>query len=153
MDFLHDAGNKVEVINFIIAKILSLTELPSYVQDIYVTADTDVLHKGSGPDMSRCDHEEADSRIPVHLVHAASNLSVIKVRTMDTDVAVVLCRQMINLPPDIEVWLVMGKGNNVTQLCINDVIESLGPPIARHSHFFMHPPDVTRCLHFLEKER
>ena len=29
--------------------------------------------------MSRCDHEEADSRISVHLTHAAANHSVMKV--------------------------------------------------------------------------
>ena len=55
---------------------------------------------------------------------------------MDTDVAVVLCQQVINLPPDVEVWIVMGKGSNVTQLCINDVVESLGPGIARALPFF-----------------
>lgn len=55
---------------------------------------------------------------------------------MDTDVAVVLARQVINLPPGVEVWLVMGRGSNVTQLCMNDVVESLGPDMTRALPFF-----------------
>lgn len=54
---------------------------------------------------------------------------------MDTDVAVALSRQVINLPPGVEVWIVMGRGSKVTQLCINDV-ESLGPDMTRALPFF-----------------
>ena len=42
-------------------------------------------------DMQKCDHEEADTRISVHVLHALQKgASRVNVRTLDTNVAVIL---------------------------------------------------------------
>jgi len=56
---------------------------------VYITAGESVL--SAGPDMPECNHEEADTRIVVHVLHALQQgMKTTEVRTMDTDIIVIL---------------------------------------------------------------
>lgn len=39
-------------------------------KQVYITSGNRVLNAGIGPSMGRCNHEEADTRILVHILHA-----------------------------------------------------------------------------------
>lgn len=64
--FLRDEGNKQELFQFLSQKISSF-DYPEG-KEVFVTSDVNVLTKGSSHDMLPCDHEEADTRLLVHLV-------------------------------------------------------------------------------------
>ncbi len=58
---------------------------------VYVTSGESVLHSGSTNAMPNCNHEEADTRIVVHMQQALQQgMRKIEVRTVDTDVVVIL---------------------------------------------------------------
>ena len=87
-------------------------------KEVFVTSDVNVLTKGSSHDMLPCDHEEADTRLLVHLVDALKNgCSTCVVHTVDTD---------ITINPSIRIWVAFGKGKAFTYLHINSICHSLG---------------------------
>ena len=58
---------------------------------VYITSEASVLTVCSSSPMSNCNHEEADTRIAVRVLHALQQgLTTVQVRTVDTDVVVVL---------------------------------------------------------------
>ena len=68
--------------------------------------------------MEPCDHEEADTRLLVHLLDALYNgYTSCLVHTVDTDVIVVLIgkfHQLITLCEDVNIRVAYGKGKNFT---------------------------------------
>ena len=64
--------------------------------------------------MSICNHEEADTRIAVHILHALEQgIKIIKVRTVDTDVITILVGAYFNLAmtqPQVDIWVAFGYG-------------------------------------------
>ena len=58
---------------------------------VYITSEESVLTVCSSSPMPNCNHEEADTRIAVRVLHALQQgLTTVQVRTVDTDVVVVL---------------------------------------------------------------
>ena len=49
--------------------MLSTRQLPDR-KELYITEDDCVKHMSEGTPMGQCNHEEADTRILVHLLHA-----------------------------------------------------------------------------------
>ena len=76
----------------------------------------EVLSKPPLPDRSSiapCTHEEADSRMLLHVAHAARNgHHKIMIQTVDTDVVVVAVAVARTLQPEDELWLAFGTGKN-----------------------------------------
>jgi len=66
--FLADIDNKKELFSFLSIK----TAEENYTDDkvVYITAGDQVHHVGNSPPMELCNHEEADTRVLVHLLHA-----------------------------------------------------------------------------------
>ena len=62
MDFLHDS--KI----FLKYKVAEATFPPDSL--VYVTSGESVLHTSSSNHMPDCNHEEADTRIVAHVLHA-----------------------------------------------------------------------------------
>ena len=78
--------------------------------------------------LSPCSHEEADSRMMLHVAHAAHhNHHKIIVRTVDTDVVVLAVHIAQNLGPEDELWLKFGTGKNLRYLAAHTIASSLGP--------------------------
>ena len=60
-------------------------------KEIIVTSGTTAVLRGSDRSMELCDHEEADTRLFIHLLDALQNgCTNCLVRTVDTDVIVIL---------------------------------------------------------------
>jgi len=55
-----------------------------------MTPGDEVRHVGNSPPMEQCNHEEADTRVLIDLLHALQTSSLGMVRTRDTDVVVIL---------------------------------------------------------------
>lgn len=89
-----------------------------------------VISQDSNDPMPSCNHEEADTRIVVHVVHALEHGATnIQVRTVDTDVIVILVgryHELITSTPTADIWVAFGMGKNFCFYSINNICESLG---------------------------
>jgi hypothetical protein len=77
-------------------------------------------------------HEEADSRMMVHISSLKSPSNVV-VRSADTDVMAILLGNIHKLSPGISVWLEAGiqSKNNLRYIEINALASKLGPHLSR----------------------
>lgn len=80
--------------------------------------------------MEECNHEEADTRIIVHLLHALNHGSTtVLVRTVDTDVVVILVgkfKQLKEARENLDIWVAFGMGKTFSYLNINQLCCDLG---------------------------
>ena len=85
--------------------------------------------------MQNCNHEEADTRIVVHVLHALKQgEQTICVRTVDTDVVVILAgtfHDLVATQPLADIWVAFGMGKNYRFYHITAICESLGEPQSR----------------------
>ena len=86
LDFLRDSRNKIELFSFL-TQAVSKYSFPEQ-KSIYITEEDCVISGGEFPAaMPACTHEEADTRVIIHLLHAASTgCKKIVIRTVDTDI-------------------------------------------------------------------
>ena len=76
--------------------------------------------------LAPCSHEEADSRMLLHVSHAANHgHHKILIKTVDTDV-VVLAVSVAQGPED-ELWLAFGTGKSFRYLAAHEIAAGLGP--------------------------
>ncbi|ELU01310.1 hypothetical protein CAPTEDRAFT_215858 [Capitella teleta] len=81
--------------------------------------------------LAPCSHEEADTRILLHLANAVAcgHISVL-IRTNDSDVVVLAVRATQILKdqiPSLSVWIGFGTGNNYRYISVHEIVENLGP--------------------------
>ncbi|KAG7170274.1 hypothetical protein Hamer_G016077 [Homarus americanus] len=76
------------------------------------------------PQIVQCTHEEADTRIFVHVAHMVSVGYKVMVRTMDSDVVRLVVSVAAKL--DTEIWVAFGTGNNFHYIAAQLIAESLG---------------------------
>ena len=75
--------------------------------------------------LTNCNHEEADSRLFLHVRHAAAlGLKKVIIRTVDTDVVVLAVANVHNLQTDA-LWVSFGVGKNKRFLDINAIASKL----------------------------
>ena len=90
--------------------------------------------------MSNCNHDEADTRIMVHIQHALQRgMTRIQVRTVDTDVIVVVVGpfyELVRSQPLAELFVTFGMGKNYQLISMNAICSSLGEPRARSLPIF-----------------
>ena len=130
MDFLHDSTNKKELFAFLTTKVEQFNCPASTA--MYVPSGQSVLSISSGSPMQSCNHEEADTRVVVHILHALEHGErTVLVRTVDTDVVVILVGTFHNLAavqPLLDIWVAFGTGKNYRFYNINAICASLGEP-------------------------
>ena len=125
-DFLRESENKTELFCFLCDVIVN------YECDkiLVSTSGTDV--QTNKPDvlnlneLQNCNHEEADTRIALHVKDAMnSGYRNVLIRTVDTDVIVILVSvsQMLD---EGEVWMLFGKGNSTKYINVHTVANNLG---------------------------
>ena len=74
-----------------------------------------------------CSHEEADSRLFLHVADAVKNgYRKLLVRTVDTDVVVVAIATLNRTKPD-ELWVVFYTGGHFRFIPIHEVAAAVGP--------------------------
>ena len=85
--------------------------------------------------MLQCDHEEADTRMCIHLKDALEkDARNILIRTVDTDVVVILVVvilvglffTLLTEYPSFELWVAFGMGKSYQEIRINSVYDKLG---------------------------
>ncbi len=81
---------------------------------MFIFIGSSVLCKGSCVPMSSCDHEEADTRMCIHIKDCLEKgARVIFVRTVDTDVIVIIAGLFFQLQltyPGVDIWVAFGMG-------------------------------------------
>ena len=93
MDYMRDPMNKQKLFDILTFKVEEFN-WPS-TKAVYVTSGEVVLYKDSSIAMQNCNHEEANTRIVVHVMHALQHgAKTIQVRTVDTDVCSHSCRHI-----------------------------------------------------------
>ena len=125
--FLRIDANKTELFSFLANHITHL-ELPTNKQ-LVTTLGSGVLCIPSRDirHLATCDHEEADTRMILHLADAArEGFHRILLRTVDTDVVVlaVAAAAKLNLQ---ELWEAFGTGKHFRYIPIHEIAVSLGP--------------------------
>ncbi len=127
-DFLRDSTNKHELFTFLSSKIANM-KCPER-KKVVTTSDATALILGSNQSMGPCDHEEADTRLLIHLQDALQNgCTTCLVCTVDTDVVVILIgkfHHLLTLCPDVNVWAAFGTGKSFTYYYVNAIYEDLG---------------------------
>ena len=85
-DFLKVAANKTELYHFLTEQV-EASKIPANKM-MFVTSEDKVVCKGTDQQMPRCDHEEADTRIIVHVRDSLQrgDNHVMVHTTVDTDV-------------------------------------------------------------------
>ena len=89
--------------------------------------------------MGLCDHEEADTRLLIHLQNAFERGSTTcLVHTVDTDVLFLVIGQfyeLVTLYPAADIWVAFGRDRNFTHLLVSAICHALGKKQI-HSHGF-----------------
>lgn len=100
---------------------LGLKHVDTYDDRVRLNSQLDVSH------IDRCSHEEADTRLLLHCLHAGENGSnTVAIRTVDTDVVVLAIAFFSKLQLK-ELWIHFGVGKNVRLLAIHELSSVFGP--------------------------
>ena len=126
--FLRVNENKTELFHLLAEQV---TSIKMDGKEIYCTLEDQVL---SSPNFTQddkvriepCTHEEADTRIMLHVADAAEHgFKKIMVRTVDTDVVVILISHIQDILAQ-EVWIAFGIGKNCRFISAHEIATKLG---------------------------
>ena len=130
--FLRENINKTQLFKFLSGALLLWFNLKD--KQLVVT-DGEVCSKLSLSELSSlapCTHEEADSRMMLHVSHAARHgHNKIMIRTVDTDVVVLAVSVVHHLQPENELWIAFGTGKGFRYLAAHEIAARLGPDKAQ----------------------
>lgn len=124
--FLRVDDNKTGLFRLLAEEVVSI-DAPG--KEVYSTQGNQVVSNGTRQTLEGlqpCSHEEADTRIFLHVLDAAQQHQRIMIRTIDTDVFVLAVSQMQRIPQN-EVWLAFGTGKQFKYYPIHEIARSLGP--------------------------
>lgn len=135
--FLQNSDNKTELFT-LLSEAVAAYDLQEG-KELHITGKR-VISKNSSIPMPETDHEEADTRMCLHLLDAIQkSLTYILVRTVDTDVIIILISIFFNLltyKPNFELWVAFGKGKHFRYYLINDICNELGENMSQALSFF-----------------
>jgi len=99
------------------------------------TSQEHVISHGSDYVMGQCNHEEADTRIVVHIRHALERgAESVLVRTVDTDVVVILVGKFHDLlayNQRAKLWVAFGMEHHFSLMYVNKICSTLGESKSR----------------------
>uniref|UniRef100_A0A1X7T7W9 Tesmin/TSO1-like CXC domain-containing protein n=1 Tax=Amphimedon queenslandica TaxID=400682 RepID=A0A1X7T7W9_AMPQE len=123
--FLRNDMNKTELFAFLITHIrhLQLTNkqvITTNGLEVLCIPSQDTSH------LAPSDHEEADTRIILHLSDAINKgFNKILIRTVDTDVFVLLLAAAAKMKIE-KLWIAFGTGKNFRYIPVHDIVTSIG---------------------------
>ena len=127
-DFLKVDANKTELYHFLSQQVSSI-RIPEH-KLMFITSEFSVISMGTDQPMPRCDHEEADTRMIVHVRDSLDRgNNQIMIRTVDTDVLIILIGQFhssCEQNPNADIWVGFGTGKQFRYYHINTICEQLG---------------------------
>ncbi|KAK3910837.1 Protein dachsous [Frankliniella fusca] len=126
-NFLRDSNNKKQLFS-LLAKSLQSLFIPGV--EVYSTTDSDVVCSSSAADLSfisPCNHEEADSRMILHVADASrKGLKTCMIRTSDSDVLVLAVAYAKQIESQT-LWVSIGTGKHHQLINATAISEHLGP--------------------------
>ncbi|KAG1701225.1 Low-density lipoprotein receptor-related protein 2 [Nymphon striatum] len=138
-NFLRVDSNKTELFQFL--SMVLVESIFEHGKELVVTVGENVESTPLQEDLESlgpCNHEEADSRMFLHVAHASRHgHEKILVRTVNTDVVVLAVAVAQTLPADSELWLAFGTGTSFRYLAAHELAVSLGPDKSELSRCFM----------------
>ena len=123
--------------------------------EVITTSGVDVLSPSpvEREGLTACNHEEADTRIFIHVKHAsARGLKKVLISTVDTDVVVLAIAYAKQLELQ-ELWIAFGVGNHFRYLPIHKITTSLTQQQCEALPFFMLSQGGILFYTLWEKER
>ena len=126
--FLRDNENKTELFGFLADKIVMLCpdNVVIVTKGELALCNTTESLEGLCP----CNHEEADTRIFLHALHAVEkkNTSVL-IKACDTDILAIGVGVFVTLQNAglDELWIEFGHGKSIRWLSVHDLVKNLGP--------------------------
>ena len=132
--FLANSINKTELFMFLSEKISQM--VVPHGKSVYVTAEEKVFSVCNGTEMGICSHEEADTRMLVHMRHAIEcGHRKFRFVTVDTDVVVIIISNfhlLSNIADSpLNVSVAFGFGNNLKYFNIHRMCLGLGKDVSR----------------------
>ena len=132
-DFLRVDSNKTELYKFLSHALFDLFNQEE--KQLVITDGESVLSKPPLDDLaslSPCNHEEADSRMLLHVSHAAHcGHHKLLIRTVDTDVVVLALYVAQCLSTEYELWLAFGTSKHFQYIAAHKIANRLGPGRSR----------------------
>ena len=126
--FLRVDSNKVELFSYLSTMLAESFQEEG--KELVVTDGVQVICVPQQEDVNSlapCNQEEADTRMMLHVAHAAQHgHQEIQVRTVDTDVVVLAVMVVHNLPAGDELWVAFGTGKNYRYIAAHAIASSLG---------------------------
>ena len=124
-EFLRVSDNKTELFSFMAKTVVEIDT----DKQVITTHNSDVLctNRQDVSGLAPCSHEEADTRILLHLEDAVRHGNTrVSIRTVDTGVVVlaVASAQRLSLS---ELWIAFGTGKNFRFLACHEMARALGP--------------------------
>ena len=116
-EFLRVNENKTKLFAFLVNRIV----FPDFGQQFLCNPP-----RGDVSSLSPCNHEEADTRMMVHVADAVQKgLTKVLLRTVDTDVVVIVIAvsQALSIS---ELWITLGVRKNLRFLPVHEIASSLG---------------------------
>ncbi len=125
-EFLSIDANKIELFTFLVNCISKLV----ITKQVVTTSGSGVLCVPPIQDtdnLAPCDHEEADTRMFVHVADAINNgYNKILIRSVDTDVVVLAVVAAVKLDLE-ELWVAFGTAKSFRHIPAHEIARSLGP--------------------------
>lgn len=135
--FLRDSDNKTELFEYLADKIVCMCpdNVVVVTKGEQALSNTPINTEGLCP----CNHEEADSRVFTHALHAAKQQTQsVLIKACDTDIIVIAVGVFASLQDaGLErLWVEFGHGQSLRWLPIHDLVMNLGPEKSRGMLFF-----------------
>ncbi|KAK3910810.1 putative 1-aminocyclopropane-1-carboxylate oxidase [Frankliniella fusca] len=126
--FLRNSANKTALFNLLAE---SISDLATNGKQLYATKEEEVVSAPphlENSSLSPCNHEEADTRLFVHVANAVQNGNTkVMIRTCDTDVLVLAISCLPKIPELEELWLHFGMGKHAKFIAVHEISNALGP--------------------------
>lgn len=126
--FLRIDANKAELFSFLAQHITTIDATEEIVttqgEEVYVSVQRDTSR------LSPCNHEEADTRMILHVADAIhEGYKKILLRTVDTDVVVlaVAAAAKLSTISDLELWVAFGTGKHFRYIPVHEIAACIGP--------------------------
>ena len=133
---MKNNDNKTELFKLL---AVNITQIHSNVVDVIATHLEEVLSNNTNIDVSTiqpCNHEEADTRLLLHVLHASKNgFKKQLIVTVDTDVVVLAIHHFFSLNLQ-ELWVEIGVGKNRRWLPIHLYAATLKEDICKALSFW-----------------
>lgn len=126
-NFLRDNENKKELFHML--SLACHTMGVPAEKELNITDGMNVLSSSDRckDNIDPCNHEEADTRIMVHVADAVTHgFKRIMIRTVDTDVVVLAVSCVSKLLNSLELWVHIGTGNTHQFLSCDKIAASIG---------------------------